>query len=140
MEPEIYEFKSRVQQYKDGRLIDSTECEMYFTNIFQIHDTLVSTHTYLRSNYATEVIKSRTGVFMRVPLRRAFSIDYICNLSPDVELEMENITYFERDNTKTVIDYYVRRIPSPVTPIKSELLSFKPSTETTTRFHPSAIC
>jgi hypothetical protein len=55
-------------------------------------------------------------------------MDYICNLPYDVELEMENIMYIEKDKTKTIVDYYIRRIPSPVTPIKQELLRFKPST------------
>ena len=128
MEPEIYEFRSCIAQYKDGRYTESVECEMCFTNIFQIHDTIVGAHNFLRSKYATEVIKSRTGILMRVPLRRPFSMDYICNLPYDVELEMENIMYIEKDKTKTIVDYYIRRIPSPVTPIKQELLRFKPST------------
>ena len=140
MEPEIYEFRSCIAQYKDGRYIESVECEMCFTNIFQIHDTIVGAHNFLRSKYATEVIKSRTGILIRVPLRRPFSMDYICNIPYEVELSMENIVYIDKDNTKTIVDYYLRRIPSPVTHIKQELLRFKPSTESASGFHSTTVC
>ena len=138
MEPEIYRFKATVSQYYDGRLQDSIECEMYFTNIFQIHDTLVSTHTFLRSKGATELVKIKRGKYVPMRLRRAPPIDFIASLSPKFELHVTNLSYFEED-VETVVEYSVRRILTPVTPIKSELLRFKPRTTTKTSFHTPTI-
>lgn len=138
MEPEIYEFKSTVSQYYDGRLQDSIECEMYFTNIFQTHEMLVSIHDFLRSKGATELVKSKHKTFIPMRLRRAPSIEFIASLPHTYELSVVELSYVE-DGMETVIGYSVRRIPSPVSPIKNELLGFKPTTKTTSILNSSTV-
>lgn len=130
MNPEIYEFKSTISQYYDERLQDSIECEMYFTNIFQMHEMLVSIHEFLRSKGATELVKSKNGNYIPMRMRRAPPIEFICSLPPTHELSVIELSYFEGD-LETVIGYSVRRIPAPVSPVKNELLGFKPSAKTT---------
>lgn len=138
MQPEVYRFKANVSQYYDGRLQDSIECEMYFTNIFQIHETLVNTHEFLRTKGATELIKIKKGKYVPMRLRRAPPIDFIASLSPKFELHVTELSYFEED-VETVVEYSVQRILTPVTPIKRELLRFKPTTTSTTSFHSPTI-
>ncbi len=138
MEPEIYEFKSTVSQYYDERLQDTVECEVYFTNIFQMHEMLVGIHDFLRSKGATELVKSKLGHFIPMRLRRAPPIEFIGSLPTTFELSVVELSYFEED-LETVIGYSVRRIVSPVSPIRNELLGFKPSAKTTPIFDSSAV-
>ena len=71
-------------------------------------------------------------------LRRAPPIEFIASLPPTIELSVKELSYFE-ENIETVVEYSVRRIPSPVSPIKNELLGFKPSAKTAPIFDSSAV-
>ena len=138
MEPEIYEFKSTVSQYYDERLQDTVECEMYFTNIFQMHEMLVGIHDFLRSKGATELVKSKNGNYIPMRMRRAPPIEFICSLPSTYELSVVELSYFE-GGQETVVGYSVRRIAAPVSPVKNELLGFKPSAKTTPILDSSAV-
>jgi hypothetical protein len=138
MEAEIYKFKTTISQYDDGRPIESIKCVIYFTSIFHVHESLVHTHNFLRSKGATELVKSKHGKFIPMRLRRAPPIEFIASLPPTIELSVKELSYFE-ENVETVVEYSVRRIPSPVNRIKGELLRFKPTAKTTPVFDSTTV-
>ena len=127
MEPTIYKFKALVKEYRKGRLYDAVESRACFTSIFDVHETLTNTHDFLRSKGATEITKLKSGRLAQIRVRRAPPIDFICNLPSDVVLDVKELSYFEEDGTEMVIEYTVRRIPAPATPLKRDILGFKPS-------------
>lgn len=133
MEPTIYKFKALVKEYRKGRLYDAVESRACFTSIFDVHETLTNTHDFLRSKRATEITKLKNGKFAHVPVRKAPSMDFICNLPVDVVLDVKELSYFEKDGTEMVIAYTVRRIPAPATPLKRDILGFKPTTQLKSR-------
>ncbi len=133
MEPSIYKFKTIISEYRNGKLYDTFKSKMCFTNIFEIHDTLINAHDFLRSKGATEITKNKKCKFVRVTVRKAPSMEFICNLPEDVELSVKELSYFEDKNTEMVIGYTVQRIPAPATSLKRDILHFKPSTQLKSR-------